>query len=269
MSILFAMKVINPLLAALFLSFLFFGCRKKQAKVPPHIATQLDGFWMAADYLEHVEETKSVYGNRNYKETFFGFVLDKMDMEEGRLQLHGMSEHENGFDAQGFWNEEDQRFYCSAGESPQDSFSLWLTRSGKVKCFFFNRDKKESYRRAKTPKDALRKALFETAYESFQDSLNIRLGKRGYAFSVKETPISRFEVNYDFVDGPKTDFISLYKLNGTEPYMYFAFDFVQDTLLLTEFTQAAPDWQLGTYTYKLLPKSKLPAPQISGGDSLE
>ncbi|MEZ4687885.1 MAG: hypothetical protein R3B47_18025 [Bacteroidia bacterium] len=250
------MNRLLPFFAALVL--ILGSCKKgkEQAPVPPEIAPWLEGFWMADEYLNSIEEKRSVFASEASRQIFLGFFLEEKKIANGTFTLNGLSDRKEGFTAEAVWKNADQRFHCRLNEAPRDSFSLWLTRTGMVKCFFEDNDVKEFYRREKTVQDALRKALLGETYRNIPGETDASIDKRGLARFADNPHITRFEVDHDFSDGQHVDLLMFFSGDEDAPSYFLNYVFSNDTLFLYEMNSLEPGWEVGAQKCKLLPEEK-------------
>lgn len=76
------------ILVAILISF---GCGNSESgdkdSRKEFLADYLNGFWLSDNYLNAIEQSKSIYKSRNYYTRFFGFTMEKENLNSNTPML--------------------------------------------------------------------------------------------------------------------------------------------------------------------------------------
>lgn len=212
-------------------------------------AEGLHGLWIADNFLNKIEQNRSIYAARKYNTHILGFYLDRESLLSGHPYLEGFTEHEGGFNTPikfdesvgGFINDMDNLPEYSSFPNP---FRLSFEEDQKLTMYFTKSKKKDLYRKINEELDVyLRKMLFEGDYR-YENSA-IRFEGNGKVINFKD--YQYYEVVYDFGEGINYDVVLFFSSpdgGNWDDATVYQYEFVEDRLKLRQVT---PHWESMEY----------------------
>ncbi len=180
------------------------------------LSNELDGTWIAEDYLKEVENTLSIYNISDSKNTVLGFHLDKIALKTGNTILDGFTEHEGGFSSPIIYDENLKMFVnnmTALSEYPvfPEEFQLQLNQDN-LSLVFPKSEKVEVYRKIKNDfPTELRKIVFAGTYQSQNNKNDIVFQANGKVENFMNYKL--YEIAFDFVGGMEFDSIVFFNNN--------------------------------------------------------
>ncbi len=217
------------------------------------LSKKLDGYWLTDDYLLNIEKSKSIYNNREYTTSLFGFILKKEELMKDISYLHGFTHHEGGYEAPLRYNIQKKCFENNLNKTEahtflKNPFELILTDSNLLDLSFKN--KQERYRKVEDIESELRKILFEGKYTDLLSDQEIIMQSDGKLTGL--TDKNFYNPYYDFGEGLWMDAIFVYSNNRLENQEMYHFKIKGDTLQLFNINGEMPDYTLGVLKYQLI-----------------
>ncbi len=197
----------------------------------------LHGYWLTDDYLTTISKSKSVYANRNYKSAFYGFILDKENLQTDSANLAGFTEHEGGYDAPLIFDTQKNKFIKNIQRVTEYASKAPLELNSKtndrLEIFYPTINKTDVYRKVIDDQTELRRILFEGKYRSIDSQQVFSFDQTGLVTGFGNNV--RFDVVYDFGEGVEYDAVLFFDTvkggnwNDADLYQY---KFASDTLKL-------------------------------------
>ncbi len=198
----------------------------------------LVGSWMSDMYLQKIEETRSVYANKDSEPKILGLLFKEENLKSDNALLYGFTSHEGGIEIPIHLNPSGDKFLYDEERANKSSnfnnpFELNLIGNNKLEVKFFQNQRTEIYRKVKDEQTELRRLLFEGDFKSIDDGKKFSFNRTGTlaGFDEKMT----FEVIYDFGLNIEFDAIVMYKKieagNWSDGEVY-KYEFNSDTLKL-------------------------------------
>lgn len=209
------------------------------------LAENLHGLWIADNFLNKIEQTRSVYAAAPYNTHILGFYLNQENLLSDHPYLDGFTEHEGGFSTPIIFDQSLGNFVNDMTNLPEyssfpDPFHLSLDNDQKLTMYFTKTKKKDLYRKMDEELDVwLRKMLFEGNYR-YEDS-TIRFEGSGRVSNFKD--YQYYEVVYDFGEGINYDVMLFFTSpdgGNWDDATVYQYKFVEDRLQLQQVT---PHWE--------------------------
>jgi hypothetical protein len=221
------------------------------------LSERLNGFWLSHDYLITIENTKSVYKNREYATRLFGFTLNTENLMSDNPHLNGFTAHEGGYGTLLSYNPEKHLFENDMDKLAEfdylkDPFEIQLKDTNLIEMVFLNNDKKEIYRKVVDDHTEFRRILFEGDYIDQATQTEVTLHRDGQVIGLKDKKY--YQVVYDFVGVYGADIIFLSENDNhiyEHPYHY---KIQGDTVSLFGLIGEFPDDTIGGLSYTFVRK---------------
>ncbi|UII22599.1 hypothetical protein [Fulvivirga ligni] len=215
------------------------------------IAELYSGFWLNEDFLQQVEQNKSIYRSTEFQGVLFGFTLDKKDLLTGKAGINGFTVHEGGLGAPIAWHDKLHCFTTSGEVDEQSSLpkamDLILSETNQIE-FQFETGDSYFYRKVESEITELRKILFAGSYTDIKD-YNYLFQEDGRISGFNN--FSKYSVLYDFGEGLYFDTIILTNDQNNEELLYH-YRISNDTLRLYEITGELPQYAIGELKFELV-----------------
>ncbi|UII26389.1 hypothetical protein LVD15_24335 [Fulvivirga maritima] len=216
------------------------------------IASLYSGIWINDTYLKKVEDSSSVYKNREFNGILFGFGLDKQEVIQGEAVIYGFTQHEGGLEVPIKWYD---NLHCFTSNGQIEEYSAIQTPMDVVVIqsniieFQFESSHLETYRKVEDDNTVLREILFEGSYI---DSLGneYHLASNGNAIGFEY--LNHYSVLYDFGEGLYFDAIFMTVNSDSDHEKIYHYQIANDTLRLFEVTGEFPEYEIGNLSYELI-----------------
>lgn len=219
------------------------------------VSKLLAGHWTSNDFLQSVDESKSVFAAREYSSKLFGMVLEEDNLLSDAPYLDGFTEQEGGYGSPIKFNPirgvfENDMEKLEEYTYLKEPFQIHLEDDNLLRIEYVNDATKESYRKVTDVQTELRKILFEGLYRHAISRERVEFKRNGQLDGIPS--VQNFEVIYNFeTTGYEFDAVSLLsdKDFPPEPY-HFRFD--NDTLHLFAITGEFPNYSIDKSAFQLI-----------------
>jgi hypothetical protein len=182
-----------------------------------NLASLLSGYWMSDSYLKKLEETKSVFANRNNESDVLGFLLKKENLKSDTACIFAFNSHEGGIEMPIHFDPSTNKFVSDSERNGEpvsftEAFQLNLLNDKKIELNFLKTKQSRIFRKVPDIQSELRRILFEGVFESIDNKKKFSFTNTGEVTGFGDR--RNFEVIYDFGLNIEFDAIALY--NGKE-----------------------------------------------------
>ncbi len=263
-------KILLPFAIGIF-SISFLACQSDSQEKTPETKTSTDiensfpkekldklsntfsGYWLSEPYLKNIERTKSIYDNRDYPTSLFGFILKKDELEQNKGILHGFSDHEGGFEAPLSYNPDKNIFEnkLNTGEGFnyfKNPLTIRLVDDTHIELSFEH--KKEHYRKVLDEQTELRRILLTGKYTDLLSENKVTFELDGYVTGI--SGYNYYELYYDFGEGLWMDAIFVSNTEEKEEQNTYHYKIKDDTIRLYQINGEIPDYSVGELTHELV-----------------
>ncbi|NMM47582.1 hypothetical protein [Marinigracilibium pacificum] len=208
------------------------------------IADLFSGTWISSYYLKKIEDSASVYLNKDYKSSLLGFNLKGEDLKTGDAWVIPFNTGTQTTDKPIRWNYEDSSFISL--DSP--SIKIIINRPGSL-IYEYANGNKAYYRKTTDRESAIRGVLFEGNYIS-------ESGKK-YSFSANGS-ITGFEdkkyfsILDNFSEELEFDAIFISDNVNRDNELIYHYEISGDTIRLYDLAGEYPEMGIGAMAHELI-----------------